>query len=500
MHRSSLRSGLLGVALAASALTGCSNFRDLFSAHADTAAEAAGMELSSERLAQIMAGARSRQRLTRETAEFVASTWVEYALLSQAVARNQLPTDSASVAEAVWPELSELKGSHFHDSLVARRSAVSDSATDSLYGAAGPRLFQHILFGLRPNATPETKSATRKKAEGTLTRLRGGANFGVLASQLSEDPGSKADSGYLPPSPRGRFVPAFDSAGWSLAPGQMSGLVETPFGYHIIRRPALSDVRGRLGRYLTERASVRLDSMYMDSLAGAYKVEVLDDAPRSMREAWESPDESRRSDKALVRFTGGELTVREYLRWVRALPPQYSAQLRQANDTVLGQFAKVLAQNVLLLREADSAGIRITADEWSDLQARYLSQLDTLKREMHLDVPELSDSTTPVDMRQRIAALKVEQYFDSLVAGKIRLRPIPSALAILLREKFPYRVNDAGLNRSVELAQQLRSQDTMQVERPGDLLKRAPGPAPVPGAAPAPTDTAATRPKGDSAK
>src|SRR5688572_3025641 len=116
MRRISLRSGAIGAALAAVSLAGCSNFRDLFSAHADTAAEAAGMELSSERLAEILSTAAGRQRITREAADFVAGTWVEYALLAQAAARGDLPTDSASVAEAVWPEISELKGTHYHDS------------------------------------------------------------------------------------------------------------------------------------------------------------------------------------------------------------------------------------------------------------------------------------------------------------------------------------------------------------------------------------------------
>jgi hypothetical protein len=278
----------------------------------------------------------------------------------------------------------------------------------------------------------------------------------------------------------------------------LSGLVETPFGYHIIRRPALGDVRGRLDRYLTDQAGAHLDSLYMDSLAAAHKVEVLDGAPAAMRAAWESPDKSRRSDKPLVRFTGGELTVREYLRWVRALPPQYMAQLRQANDTVLAQFAKVLAQNVLLLREADAAGIRITPEEWADLRTRYFGQLDTLKREMHLDAPELSDSTTPLSQREQFAALKVEQYFDSLVAKKIRLRPIPAALAVLLRDKMPYRLNDAGLNRAVELAQQLRTEaDTAGQRNP---MQRAPGPAPVPPPAGGTPDSApdTTAPRGDA--
>ena len=55
-----------------------------------------------------------------------------------------------------------------------------------------------------------------------------------------------------------------------------------------------------------------------------------------------------------MKFTGGALTVKDYLRWVRALPPQYTSQLREANDTMLIKFARILTQNVLLLREADA--------------------------------------------------------------------------------------------------------------------------------------------------
>ena len=52
------------------------------------------------------------------------------------------------------------------------------------------------------------------------------------------------------------------------------------------------------------------------------------------------------------------------MRWVQALPPQYIAQLKQADDSMLIQFAKILTQNILLLRQADSAEIGVTPEEW----------------------------------------------------------------------------------------------------------------------------------------
>ena len=349
-----------------------------------------------------------------------------------------------------------------------------------MYKADEVRVLQHILFRVQPNAVPEARNVARKKAEGTLSRLKRGADFSTLAAQLSEDPGSRMERGFLPASPKGKFVTAFDSAGWALAPGALSGVVETPFGYHIIKRPDQGAARERLTSYLAQGAGSRLDSIYMDSLALTRNIKVARGAPAAMRAAAEDPDAARRSTRTLVSFKGGELTVGEFMRWVQALPPQYVAQLKQANDTMLTQFARILTQNVLLLEQADSAEINITPEEWQGLQARYRSQIDTLRAEMGLDDSALGDSSVAAAERSKVAALKLEAYFDRLVGGQARLRPLPSALATLLRDRSSYRIHDAGINRAIELAQ-ADSKKADSARAATGPIQPAPGPAPIPG-------------------
>jgi PPIC-type peptidyl-prolyl cis-trans isomerase-like protein len=482
------RSVLTSVLLLGTGLTACSSFRDLFSAHADAAAEAGGQRLTPERLSQIMSSGKGIKP-NREAANFVANVWVDYALFGQAVANGKLPLDSASIAQAVWPQLAELKGSHWHDTLMARRSNISPNAADSIYRDSDVRVLQHILYRVPPNAVPEVRNAARKKAEATLARIKRGGDFGQIASQQSEDPGSKQDRGFLPPSPKGRFVPAFDSAGWALAPGATSGVVETPFGYHILKRPGMDAVRDRITAYLVQSAGTRLDSIYMDSLAIQNQIKVAKGAASAMRAAGENPEEARRSKKKLVSFKGGELTVGEFMRWIQALPPQYASQLKQADDSMLTRFARVLSQNVLLLRQADSAKIQVTPEEWAGMAANYRAQVDTLRMEMGLDTAALWDSTVAAADRDKVAAGKVEQYFDRLVSGKSRLRPLPSALAMLLRDRSTYRVYDAGLNRAVELAEAERSKADSAKAKAGPM-QPAPGPAPIPGVTPAPNSQA----------
>jgi hypothetical protein len=141
---------------------------------------------------------------------------------------------------------------------------------------------------------------------------------------------------------------------------------------------------------------------------------------------------------------------------------------------------------VLLLSQADSAGIKVTPEEWQGLQARYRSQLDTLRADMGLDEGSLGDSSAAAADRSKLAALKVEQYFDRLIAGKTRLRPIPSTLATLLRERSSYRINNTGLNQAIELAQAASKQADSTKAATGPL-QRAPGPAPIPGVSPGAT-------------
>jgi hypothetical protein len=467
------------------ALAACGNFRDTFTAQSDVAGEAGGLKLSSERLAKILTGPRGL-RATKDAASFVTNLWVDYALFAQAAAAGKLPTDSASAVRALWPELAEIKSNHWHDTLVARRPQPASAAVDSLYNGNQVRVLQHILFQSQPNAKPEQKAAARKKAEQTLAQIKGGADFGKLASQLSDDPGSKRDAGYLPPSPKGAFVGPFDSAGWKLPPGAVSGVIETPFGYHIIKRPTQAEVQPRLTAFLGRNSGQHADSLYMDSLAKVNNLTVEKSAPAEMKAALANPEASRSSKKNVVSFKNGGLTVGDFLKWVHALPPQYMAQLKTANDTMLGGFARVLALNTLLLRQADSAKVQPTPEEWQQLYSRYTASIDSLRADM---------GVAPGDSAGKNAGAKVDQYFDRLVSGQVRLRQLPSALNTVLRENSRYRINDAGVTKAFQQAQaqQAKTDSAAAKAAPQGPIQPAPGPAPVPGA-PAPA------PHADSAK
>jgi peptidyl-prolyl cis-trans isomerase C len=94
---------------------------------------------------------------------------------------------------------------------------------------------RHILIKVEPSATEEVKKTAKAKAEEVLERLKKGEDFAKLSAEVSDDPGTKDKGGDLDFFPKGTMIPAFEEVAFSLKPGEISGLVETEYGYHIIR-------------------------------------------------------------------------------------------------------------------------------------------------------------------------------------------------------------------------------------------------------------------------
>jgi peptidyl-prolyl cis-trans isomerase SurA len=105
--------------------------------------------------------------------------------------------------------------------------------------------FRQIVIAPKP--TQAAKDLARAKAESILAEIKRGGDFALLAKRESMDPGTKEVGGDLGWHRRGDFVLEFDRWVWSLPPGEMSPVFETPFGYHIVRvdRVAAGEVKAR---------------------------------------------------------------------------------------------------------------------------------------------------------------------------------------------------------------------------------------------------------------
>jgi peptidyl-prolyl cis-trans isomerase C len=93
----------------------------------------------------------------------------------------------------------------------------------------------HILIRVNPNDPPEKKEEAKKKINQVLSEAKSGKDFTELAKKYSEEPGAAETGGDLGYFGRGAMVPPFEEAAFKLKTGEISDIVETPFGYHIIK-------------------------------------------------------------------------------------------------------------------------------------------------------------------------------------------------------------------------------------------------------------------------
>ena len=173
---------------------------------------------------------------------------------------------------------------------VARTASVTPEQVEQFYaGNAGS--FQqgervrasHILIAVPQNADAAAKEQARAKAEEILKEAKAGGDFAELAKLHSQDPGSAPRGGDLDYFERGQMVGPFEETAFALAPGQVSEIIETQFGFHIIkltdkqaaRTVPLDEVRAKIEEYLKDQNRERQTQVFIEALRSKAQIDIL---------------------------------------------------------------------------------------------------------------------------------------------------------------------------------------------------------------------------------
>lgn len=171
---------------------------------------------------------------------------------------------------------------------LAASAQVSDAEVHAFYEENPDKMrrpesvrARHLLVAVAKDASDKDRQAARKKIERLLAQAKKGADFAELARKHSQD-ASAARGGDLGFFPRGALVPPFEAAAFALKPGGLSGVVETPFGFHIIkleerRAEALvpeAEVSGQIRDYLLRVKRARILQDRIGELREAAKIEI----------------------------------------------------------------------------------------------------------------------------------------------------------------------------------------------------------------------------------
>jgi peptidyl-prolyl cis-trans isomerase C len=213
--------------------------------------------------------------------------------------RQQFPTQEAFTQALQTRGMTEqkLRADIQEDMVVAKLiegqlgpiSAVTPAQLNDFY-SKNPEQFQqaervrasHILLQFPPNADAAAKEQVRARAADILKQVKAGQDFAALAKQHSQD-GSAAQGGDLGFFERGAMVPPFENAAFALQPNQTSELVESQFGFHIIkvtekqaqRTIPLEEVRPQLEQFLQQRTRQEQTQAFVDQLKAKGKIEIF---------------------------------------------------------------------------------------------------------------------------------------------------------------------------------------------------------------------------------
>ena len=244
-------------------------------------------EKGREQFEKMLKRLKTDNKLTDEEFEQKLATQLRVQALTRAQWEQQI-MDKATVAFILEREL---------------KVSLSDEEVKKYYDEHPARFEQpeqvrasHILIGTRdPNTnaelTEEQKKAKRKLADDLLARARSGEDFAKLAKEYSDDPGSK-DKGGEYTFPRGQMVPEFEAAAFSLGTNQISDVVATQFGYHIIKLsekiPAqkieLAKISDDLKEGLKQQEMQKLLPDYFEKLLKDSNFEILDEKIKAAAE------------------------------------------------------------------------------------------------------------------------------------------------------------------------------------------------------------------------
>jgi peptidyl-prolyl cis-trans isomerase C len=141
----------------------------------------------------------------------------------------------------------------------------------------------HILLTVNKDETDAARAQKKAEAQRILGELKKGADFAEAARKYSGCP-SKEQGGDLGYFERGRMVPEFEAAAFGLKTGQLSGIVETQFGYHIIKvtdhskasTVPFDQAKQNIEQYLAQQKKQQSLTAYFDSLRSASKLEYID--------------------------------------------------------------------------------------------------------------------------------------------------------------------------------------------------------------------------------
>lgn len=438
---------------------GCDQFGQAMTAHTDVVARAAGSDLRVREAAEMLA-ANPQIPADPEVARALAELWVDYELLATATAEDSTLA-AVDIDFFIAPARDQTIIGLLRDQVITADTVFTDEQIARRWEQEGPGAeirASHILLQTPASATQVQRDSVRALAESIRTRATGGESFAQLATTYSEDPGTAQVGGDLGFFGRGRMVQPFEEAAFALQPGEISQVVESPFGYHIIRleerrQAELGEEREQFRQYLAQQAVQEAELAYLDSISGAANLSVADGGTDIVREIAGRPSRSlsgRQGDRRIASYAGSSYTAADFQRFIRGQGPEVQTAYASATDEQLAAGIEQLVQSRLLLDEAARQGISLTAEDDQRLRSEARTMISELVAATGF-IEAARASATPAQLDEHVKLL-----VQGVVTGQQPYIPL-GRLGIALRELYEYEINEASFPQVINELEGIRA-------------------------------------------
>lgn len=475
------------------ALGACGGFGSAMTAHTDVVAKAAGKELKVEDAAQLLA-ANPQIPADAQVVRALADLWVDYTLLATAAAEDSA-LSVLDMEKFVEEQREETTVMRYLEANVKVDTTWTDAELDQKWATEGPGSevrARHILLTTggagqpgTPEPTPQQRQQKRQLAEQIQRRAAAGEDFAALAREFTEEPGGKERGGDLDWFGRGRMVPQFEEAAFKLQAGQVSPVVETPFGYHVIkveerRQQPMGENREAFRQQLQGSARQTAVNAFVDSLKKVATVQMEAGAPAALKEMAAQENLSlrgRAASRTLVTYKGGEVTAGEVAELMQAASAQDRQSMKDAPDDQIKPFLEDQALREFLLLEARNKNFRLSN-----------AAVDSIRNDARAAIQQVLQMAGFQGRRfprgkQGEGAIQeaVRTLMEQAVAGQRPIRPL-GKLGYALRNAYGADVNTASFQKVVDRMKAIRASQPQQPPQ-GQVPGMPPGAVPQ-GAAP----------------
>ncbi|MDH5588668.1 MAG: peptidylprolyl isomerase [Gemmatimonadota bacterium] len=380
--------------------------------------------------------------------------WVSMAALAQRAAAGDDLLGPEAMEASLWLERREAVLEEERRERLGDVATVTPAAAAEAFESDTLVLLAHVLRRTEAGTSPAERNLQRRTAEAILGGLTSGGSWAAAVAQ-SEDQETRDETGLLGLMRPDEVPGPLRAAATQLLPGQVSSVVESPAGFHIVYRPRFQDVAGLFARLLSERIMAESDTRAGRELLDRISPRVSPEGPAVVRRLAVLPVEGEPPGVAgqggddpvvgspVATWDGGGLDRDIVARYVWSLPDPDRAALVGAPDPAVTAFVLELVKREIRFRDGARRGVALEGEREEAL------------REVHREDVSFWLGELAAAGGEPAQGASLDRYMERLVARRVALRPVPPLLRRWLLEPLGWRVDTEAMLASTALSRRL---------------------------------------------